>query len=155
MSNIGSIYKYSKVTPLPSPHHDTQENICQTKNRCCNHLRNHLWCTLDVPTTIDFLSLRFRIISPSEHRFWFCITHASTDLSIFRLPQNLPKISTLGYLSSILTTPPQFVASYFLSKSLAKILYVLLWLCALDFIWTPRVTCVNITSLWFVVPLCK
>jgi hypothetical protein len=57
MSTTGSVYNLGRVTRLASPHQDTHTQIRHTKTLCRNCLHNLLWCTSDVPSTTDLLSL--------------------------------------------------------------------------------------------------
>jgi hypothetical protein len=107
MSTTGLVYNLGRVTRLASPHQDTHTQIHHTKTLCCNHLRNLLWCT-------QMCTQPHRLVVPSYCRLHQVNTDFGstshmppTDLH-FRLPQNLLVHPTLGYLSSIFATLPQF-----------------------------------------------
>jgi hypothetical protein len=75
----------SQMTRLTSPRHSYTNSSPRTLRH--NRLHNHLSCASGVSSTIDFVSLCFRIL----HKFWFCLTHASNIPLFSRLPQNQPK----------------------------------------------------------------
>jgi hypothetical protein len=94
MSTTGSVYNFGRVKRLTSPHQDTHEQIHHHKTLCRNHLHNHLWCTSDVPSTTDLLSLHFHrlcLFISTDFTDFGSASHMPPQTCISRLSQNLPK----------------------------------------------------------------
>jgi hypothetical protein len=94
LTTTGSVYSSDRVKRLASPHQDTHEQIHHHKTLCRNRLHNYLRCTIDMPSTTDFLSLCFHrvclFISTNFTNF-SSTSHKRPQICVSKPSQNLPK----------------------------------------------------------------